>query len=399
MSLRRVLYLDTAFENEPGGDKNRSRFLWQALRTSSVADFALLEPHTQKPRSRPAFDQFPPVVTLRSRPGSPWRSDSLLSFDNSQRQQFIQQLSTRTYDLVVARFHAPWELCQIAAAHPSKPGIALDLDMVSSRLVGLTWKQNPSFRNRWFLLERIKLQRLERQLLRQPWLVAFSNPVELSGLQEQHGPCPPPGRLIELPNVMPNSGPLPSPRREPSILFFGSMNSAANLDGFRFLMDQLLPRIDADLRTHGVKIHVAGKNPPPWFAERIQASGSDRVTLLGAVDSMEQTIAASRFVLLPLRVASGTRTRILEAAAQHRAVITTPIGAEGIDVGDAASVESTPGTLAQAVRHWLQNPAEADLMGRALGERCAARYSQERVARDFHRDVDSFLSARKEVVS
>lgn len=253
----------------------------------------------------------PPVVTLQSRRGPWWQSDSILSFDDAQKQQFLKQLSTRTYDLVVARFHSPWELCLTAANHPSKPGIVVDLDMVSSRLVGLTWKQNPSFRNRWFLLERIKLQRLERQLLRQPWMIGFSNPVELSDLQEQHGPCPPPGRLVELPNVMPPSGPVQSPRREPAILFFGSMNSAANLDGFRFLMDQLLPRIEPDLKAHGVKIHVAGKNPPPWFAERIRASGTDRVMLLGAVDSMEQTIAASRFVLLPLRVASGTRTRIL----------------------------------------------------------------------------------------
>lgn len=60
MSLRRVLYLDTPFENEPGGDKNRSRFLWQALRSAGVADFALLEPPGQKPRSRPAYDQYPP---------------------------------------------------------------------------------------------------------------------------------------------------------------------------------------------------------------------------------------------------------------------------------------------------------------------------------------------------
>lgn len=394
MSLRRVLYLDTAFENEPGGDKNRSRFLWHALRDAGVVDFALLEPQGQIPRSRPAFDQYPPAVTLRSRRGPWWQSDSVLSFDESQKQQLHQQLSTRSYDLVVARFHSPWELCRAAAAHPSKPGIVVDLDMVSSRLVGLTWKQNPTFRNRWFLIERIKLQRLERELLRQPWMIAFSNPVELSGLQEQHGPCPPPGRLVELPNVMPQSGPVPTAQREPAILFFGSMNSAANLDGFRFLMEHLLPRIEADLKAHQVKIHVAGKNPPPWFAEQIRASGTDRVVLLGAVDSMEKTIAASRFVLLPLRVASGTRTRILEAAAQHRAVVTTPIGAEGIDVGDAASVESTPGTLAEAVRRWLQNPAEADAMGRALGERCSARYSQARVANDFCRELDSFLSAR-----
>jgi glycosyltransferase involved in cell wall biosynthesis len=271
--------------------------------------------------------------------------------------------------------------------------------MVSSRLVGLTWNQNPSLKNRWFLFERIKLQRFERELLRQPWMVAFSNPAELASLREEHGPSPAPGRLIELPNVMPLSGRVPEPKREPAILFFGSMNSAANLDGFRFLMDDLLPQIEGDLKQHNVKIHIAGKNPPAWFAERIRQSGTDRVHLLGAVDSMDHTIASSLFVLLPLRVASGTRTRILEAAAQHRAVVTTPIGAEGIDVGDAALVEPNASALAHAIRRLLQDPAGSDRLGAALGERCTARYSQDRVAKDFRDDLESFLSARKETRS
>jgi len=393
MNSRRVLYLDTPFENQAGGDKNRSRFLWQVLRGTFSADFGLIDTGGATIRGHPPFDEFPPAITLKTRRGPWWQSESLFAFDPGQLESFEQHLFRQRYDLIVARFHAPYVLCRAATHHSSKPAIALDLDMVSSRLVGLTWKQSPSFRNRWFFLEQFKLQRFERQLLRQPWLISLSNPVELADLRAHAAPTPPPGRFVELPNVMPQGRPLERRSAEPMILFFGSLNSAANLDGFKFLME-LLPLVEADLKRHHVKIHVAGKNPPAWFSQSIQASGTDRVVLLGAVDSMAQTIANSQFVILPLRVASGTRTRILEAAAQHRAVVTTPIGAEGIDVGDTARIHQRPEELATAIRYLLDHPKTAEELGHQLAVRCQVRYSQERVSADFANELDLFLNQR-----
>ena len=180
---------------------------------------------------------------------------------------------------------------------------------------------------------------------------------------------------------------------QPAILFFGSMNSGANTDAFRFLVESLLPLLDAELRRHGVKLHIVGKNPPPWFAELLVKSQSDRVLLVGGVDSMERAIAESRFVFLPLRVASGTRTRILEAAALGKAVVTTTIGAEGIEVGDDALIADTPEALAAAVRRLLDDPAQASKLGERLRERCVARYSEPRVAGDLVREVSEFIAA------
>lgn len=396
MNTHRVLYINTPFEHEPGGDKNRSRFLWQILRESGTADLALVLPPSTLSRPQTPFEHFPPALTLPATKGSWWQSESVFHFSDADQRQFQDLLAKRNYDLIVSRFHSPAELCHIAARHRTSPGIILDLDMVSSRLVGLTWKQNPSLKNRWFLFERLKLQRFERQLLQNPWLFALSNPVEIEQLRATHGNPPAPGRLIELPNMMPpqkvsNDGP-----RQSVILFFGSMNSSANLDGFRYLMDQILPRIEKELKERNVRIHVAGKNPPPWFQERIRKSGTDRVRLVGAVDSMDAAIAASLFVLLPLRIASGTRTRILEAAAQERAVVTTPIGAEGIDVGEHAEIHADPDGIAASVRRFLASPAEADMQGQELAKRCRARYSQTRIARELRHEIEVFLQTRTE---
>jgi glycosyltransferase involved in cell wall biosynthesis len=394
MSRPRVLYLDVPFEHESGGDKNRSRFLWHTLRTAFDTDLLLIAPSLST-TGRPPFTDFKPVLILPQVPGQWHQSDSTFAFGPLELAAFRELLSKQHYDAVVTRFNSPWALARAAAAHQTLPAVIVDLDMVSSRLVGLTWRQAPSLKNRWFLFEKLKLERLERQLVRESFLVLCSNPVEMEELRDRVAPKSSPAQFAVLPNAMPPPPKFDPVATQPVILFFGSMNSGANTDGFRFLIESLLPLLDADLRRHGVRIHIVGKNPPRWFAELLVKSKSDRVRLIGSVDSMEHAIAESRFVLLPLRVASGTRTRILEAAAVGKAVVTTSIGAEGIEVGDDALVADTPEALVAAVRKLLDEPSQAELLGLRLRNRCMARYSAERLAGDLVQEVKDFIDLRK----
>lgn len=397
--MPRVLYIDVPFEDEPGGDKNRSRFLFRTLGGAFETDLLLVHPYSPSPSQPSRTHRHQPILELQAQPPGWIHSHSVFRFDPNQNRAYLNLLSARRYDAVVCRFHSPWFLALGAETHPSRPAIMIDLDMVSSRLVGLTWRQQPSIRNRWFLFERIKLERLERNLLGRPWQVLFSNPIERDQMAldlERQGTRV---RLGVLPNIMVAPTLTSLPEAKPIILFFGSLNSAANTDAFRYLMRDLLPLIDADLRRHQVRIHVAGKNPPPWFSKLIQASGSDRVTLVGKVDSMETAIAESRFVLLPLRVASGTRTRILEAAAQLRTVVTTPLGAEGIAVGTDAIVAQDPENLAAGIRRLLDAPDRAVDLGRRLRDRCRDRYGETRIAGEFLSLLNEFLQAHRDSAS
>jgi glycosyltransferase involved in cell wall biosynthesis len=394
--MPRVLYIDVPFEDEPGGDKHRSRFLFRTLEKSFETDLLLVHPHSPTPARPSRSHRHPPILELQAQPPGWFHSHSVFRFDAKQTRAYLDLLSARRYDAVVCRFHSPWFLALGAETHPSRPAVLIDLDMVSSRLVGLTWRQEPSIRNRWFLFERIKLERLERDLLRRPWQVLFSNPIERDQMAldlERHGTRV---RLGVLPNILVAPTLTTFPESKPIILFFGSLSSAANTDAFRFLMRDILPLIDADLRRHQVRIHVAGKNPPPWFAKLIQASGSDRVTLVGRVDSMETAIAEARFVFLPLRVASGTRTRILEAAAQLRTVVTTPLGAEGIAVGTDVIIAQDPEGLATSIRRLLDAPDRAVDLGRRLRDRCRDRYGETRIAGEFLALFNEFLQAHRD---
>jgi len=127
----------------------------------------------------------------------------------------------------------------------------------------------------------------------------------------------------------------------------------------------------------------------------LRAIGTDRVTLVGPVDSIEHAIAESQFVLLPLRIASGTRTRILEAAAVGRAVVTTTIGAEGLDLGDTVLIGDTAQDLAAHTRRLLADQAAADEAGARLRQRSTALYAEGNVAADLVTKLERFLQRKK----
>jgi hypothetical protein len=143
----------------------------------------------------------------------------------------------------------------------------IDLDMVSSRLVGLTWRQQPSIRNRWFLFERIKLERLERNLLGRPWQVLFSNPIERDQMAldlERQGTRV---RLGVLPNIMVAPTLTSLPEAKPIILFFGSLNSSANTDAFRYHAWIRSFRASRRISRNGTCASMSpARIPPPWFS-------------------------------------------------------------------------------------------------------------------------------------
>ena len=389
MNRPRVLYLDTPFENVSGGDKNRSRFLWGAL--SENFDVSLMLIGRENSPAKPLWTQFKPLAILPPQPAPFPRPGAAPAFLPADQQRFLQLVEEGKFDVVFCRFTVAWELLALIAGKFPAITIVVDVDMVSSRLVALTWAANPSFKKRWFLFEKWKLLHFERKMFRQPWLFLFTNSVELAGVRDTVAPQPAPGKFALLPNIMPPARELKS-ARQPVILFFGSLDSSANVDGFNFLVDEVLPQIEADLKRSQVKIRIVGKNPPAAFTEKLRAFQTDSVELTGPVDSIETALAECQFVLLPLRIASGTRTRILEAAALGRAVVTTSIGAEGLDLGDTVLIGDTAAALAAHTRRLLAAPAEAAELGRRLLERSVLLYATTKVASDLAAAVNNFAA-------
>jgi glycosyltransferase involved in cell wall biosynthesis len=134
------------------------------------------------------------------------------------------------------------------------------------------------------------------------------------------------------------------------------------------------------LRDGDYRLQVVGRTPPAWMQDR--AVMPAQITATGTVDDVRPYIGAAAVYVVPLRVGGGSRLKILEAFSMGRAVVSTTVGAEGLEVepGTHLLLEDTAEGFAAAVTA-LWNDAERrrtlGLRGRALIE---ARYRWEQIA-------------------
>lgn len=110
------------------------------------------------------------------------------------------------------------------------------------------------------------------------------------------------------------------------IVFIGSMDWEPNIDAVGYFLQEIFPRIRAEFPS--AIFQVVGRNPP----ERVKRFASAAVVVTGTVPSINEYLRDATVVVVPLRIGGGTRLKIFEAMATGKAVVSTSIGAEGLDV-------------------------------------------------------------------
>jgi len=151
------------------------------------------------------------------------------------------------------------------------------------------------------------------------------------------------------------------------VLFTGTISYYPNTDGLMYFAESIWPLVKAKRPT--ATFCIAGKAPPPEIQNL--APHDKSITVTGAVDDMRDYYAKASVVVVPLRIGGGTRLKILEGMAMKKAIISTSLGAEGIDVteGDNILLRDTPADFADAIVATLENESSRtrlELAGRAL---------------------------------
>lgn len=112
----------------------------------------------------------------------------------------------------------------------------------------------------------------------------------------------------------------------PMILFHGKLDYAPNRDAIDIIIKEIVPRLRSSLPDF--RIVLAGSNPP----RDLQLEKEIIVT--GIYRDLPALLASSDVIICPLRIGGGTRIKIIEALFAGRWVVSTPIGAEGIDADE-----------------------------------------------------------------
>jgi len=167
--------------------------------------------------------------------------------------------------------------------------------------------------------------------------------------------------VTTVPNVIDVDKFTPNPAGESgAIVFTGFMSYWPNEDAAMRLVE-ISKRLTGESIAH--HLYLVGKGPTPKLESA--AKGMSNVTVTGFVrDTRAYQNKASVFVA-PLMSGSGTKIKILEALAGAKCVLTTPIGAEGMDVGDAAVVVGEPERFYQELKSLLNDPVRCERVGRA----------------------------------
>jgi glycosyltransferase involved in cell wall biosynthesis len=140
-----------------------------------------------------------------------------------------------------------------------------------------------------------------------------------------------------LPNVtvIPNTYPLPrmpagdpSAEKPPVVLLQGRLDYPPNIDGAEWLATAIGPRIRSEIGA--VEIRLVGRPA----SSVLKLHEPPAVTVVGPVPSMDDELARASVAVVPVRYGGGTRIKILESFAHRVPVVSTTVGAEGLDVED-----------------------------------------------------------------
>jgi glycosyltransferase involved in cell wall biosynthesis len=174
----------------------------------------------------------------------------------------------------------------------------------------------------------------------------------------------------------------------PRVVFTGSMDWEPNIDAVDYFCSQIWPAIRQEFPD--AIFQIVGRNP---FA-KVKRLASESVQVSGTVPSVEEYLEKASVVVVPLRIGGGTRLKIFEAMAMGKAVVSTSIGAEGLEIesGRDLLLADTASSFADALILLLRDAAMRRRLELAAVQR-AAQYDWSRVAKQFAEVLSKLTAA------
>jgi glycosyltransferase involved in cell wall biosynthesis len=178
-------------------------------------------------------------------------------------------------------------------------------------------------------------------------------------------------------------------KADPSVVFTGLMDHPPNIDAVVWFCRKILPALRA--KRPGLRFKIVGARPD---ARVIELAGREGVEVTGEVADIRPYLAGSSALVVPLRSGGGTRLKILEAMAMGRPVISTTLGAEGLEVtpGDNLLIADSAERFAGQILTLLESPDMARRLGKAGRELVVAKYDWQFCLRRLEGLYDRLLS-------
>ncbi len=342
---------------------------WQAELNGVCDEFIAWQPAPQRPQWARALQLLSelPVNVVADRTAS-----GLAAVRELSRRQDIDLL---VFDFVHSAVLQP--------AWPGAPAVCFTHN-VEAEIFARHAQQAPNVLRRWlWTSQHRKMQRFEGQALRRFDRVIAVSERDALAFRERY-------RVAQV-EAIPTGVDLdffawqaPQPvdqAHPPTVVFTGSMDWRANIDGVQFFLDQVWPQVLA-VRPEA-RFVVVGRNPPT----SLQAAARQvrNVEFTGFVDDVRPYAHAAHAFVIPLLVGGGTRIKAFEAMAMGCPVLSTTIGMEGLDAepGTHFVQRDDASALAQALVELLADAQLRDRLSHAARELVESRFGHRQVAQVF----------------
>jgi polysaccharide biosynthesis protein PslH len=177
-----------------------------------------------------------------------------------------------------------------------------------------------------------------------------------------------------------------------NIVFTGVYSYYPNEQGALFFVQEILPLIR--IQYPAIRFFVVGKEPP----QSVRNMSSDpSITVTGLVADIRPYIQRASVVVVPLLIGGGTRNKILEAMAMGKAIVSTSIGAEGLEVhnGKDILIADSPQDFANSVMNLLADKEKRRALGNCAREMVLRDYRWEAVGTTLDSFIREFVEEKK----
>ena len=172
------------------------------------------------------------------------------------------------------------------------------------------------------------------------------------------------------------------------LVFVGSMDWLPNIDGMRWFCQEVLPLIRA--RRADCRLSIVGRSPT---REMLRLANRDPlIEITGTVPDVRPWLWKAALSIVPLRIGGGTRMKIYEAMAARTPVVSTTIGAEGLDVTprrDIGIAEDSQ-AISESFLELLAAPEVRDAQAAAAWNLVEQEFGWDKIARRFEAILERY---------
>ncbi len=352
--------------------KNDSESLAPLLSVCNTAKFIPTPPHTTRTRLRHLLTSPYPDMGHR--------------LESDQFAATLQQLlTTQQFDLIQIE---GIELCRyidiIRQASPQS-NIVFDNHNAETALQQRTFLTDIRQPQRWIgaaysAVQVLKLGRFERKACQKADAVTAVSQTDaeiLNQLRQKKPPVKAIPNTIDVSQYQPPAETAELPKHD--LVFTGKMDYRPNVDAMIWFTQEIWPVLRQALPE--LTLAIVGQKPHARLKPLAQLPG---ITLTGFVPDVKPYLYGACAVIMPLRMGSGTRLKLLEAMAAGKPIISTSIGAEGFPVtsGKELLLADTPSEMVSVITQLLQAPSQQKHLTRHAAE-FVKRYDWSLVANQF----------------